>query len=201
MYFETVDRATVKPSFSSSPWMRGAPQSRFSSHMRRMRSRSSRSTLGRPPELRDFQRHQARKPESPRDATQSQSRGAQSRRHLQSSGKADTARQTKPGRYRTIAPASELSVAGYSVGGEGRRSQPSDARAIGSNSGYIPTEDLRAPPSTPAMVRFCFSLRSSADKVFGRDNHPTFASSSSRRRSPRLSSLSSCCRRSRSRCR
>src|SRR6478752_3074355 len=54
MYFETVDCATVKPSLSSSPWIRGAPHSGFSSHMRRTRSRNSGSILGRPPGFRDF---------------------------------------------------------------------------------------------------------------------------------------------------
>ena len=63
MYFETVDCATVKPSLSSSPWIRGAPHSGFSSHMRRTRSRNSGSILGRPPGFQeDFQRHHARKP-------------------------------------------------------------------------------------------------------------------------------------------
>ena len=42
--------------------MRGAPQSGFSSHILRIKSRSSWSTFGRPPRLRDFQRHQARNP-------------------------------------------------------------------------------------------------------------------------------------------
>jgi hypothetical protein len=38
MYFETVDSATSNPSFSSSPWIRGAPHNGFSLLIRRMRS-------------------------------------------------------------------------------------------------------------------------------------------------------------------
>ena len=48
MYLETVDWATSNPSISSSPWIRGAPQSGFSLLIRRMRSRSSTINL-RPP--------------------------------------------------------------------------------------------------------------------------------------------------------
>src|SRR5476649_2463175 len=43
MYFETVDWATSKPSFRSSPWICGAPQSGFSKLILRIRSRTSRS--------------------------------------------------------------------------------------------------------------------------------------------------------------
>ena len=43
MYFETVDWAISKPSFRSSPWICGAPQSGFSNHLR-IRSRTSLST-------------------------------------------------------------------------------------------------------------------------------------------------------------
>ena len=63
MYLETVDWATTNPSISNSPWIRGAPQSGFSLLIRPMRSRSSRSTFGRPALLRDFQRQNALKPE------------------------------------------------------------------------------------------------------------------------------------------
>ena len=56
MYLETVEWATSNPSISNSPWIRGAPQSGFSLLIRRMRSRSSRSTFGRPALFRDFQR-------------------------------------------------------------------------------------------------------------------------------------------------
>jgi cytochrome c2 len=37
IYFETVDSATSSPSFSSSPWIRGAPHNGFSLLIRRMR--------------------------------------------------------------------------------------------------------------------------------------------------------------------
>ena len=63
MYLETVDWATSNPSISNSPWIQGAPQSGFSLLIRRMRSRSSRSTFGRPALFRDFQRQNALKPE------------------------------------------------------------------------------------------------------------------------------------------
>src|SRR6266849_4265828 len=56
MYFETVDSATSNPSFSSSPWIRGAPHNGFSLLIRRMRSRSSWSILGLPGRPWDFQR-------------------------------------------------------------------------------------------------------------------------------------------------
>ena len=62
MYFETVDWATSKPSFRSSPWMCGAPQSGFSKLILRIRSRSSLSICGRPPRGRDFHRQNALKP-------------------------------------------------------------------------------------------------------------------------------------------
>jgi hypothetical protein len=48
MYLETVDSAISKPSFRSSPWMRGAPHNGFSLLIRWMRSRSSRLTGGLP---------------------------------------------------------------------------------------------------------------------------------------------------------
>ena len=44
MYLETVDSAISNPSFSSSPWMRGAPHKGFSLLIRWMSSRSSRRT-------------------------------------------------------------------------------------------------------------------------------------------------------------
>ena len=47
---------------SSSPWMRGAPQSRFATLMSRIRRRISSGILGRPPRERDFQRQYSRKP-------------------------------------------------------------------------------------------------------------------------------------------
>jgi hypothetical protein len=56
MYLATLDCATSNPSLSSSPWMRGAPQSGFSMLIRRINTRSSLSICGRRPEHRDFQR-------------------------------------------------------------------------------------------------------------------------------------------------
>jgi hypothetical protein len=56
MYLATLDCATSSPSLSSSPWMRGAPQSGFSMLIRRINTRSSVSIGGRPPSGRDFQR-------------------------------------------------------------------------------------------------------------------------------------------------
>jgi hypothetical protein len=56
MYLATLDCATSNPSLSSSPWMRGAPQSGFSTLIRRINTRSSVSICGRPPSGRDFQR-------------------------------------------------------------------------------------------------------------------------------------------------
>ena len=44
------------PSLSSSPWMRGAPQSGFSTLIRRINTRSSLSIGGRPPSGRHLQR-------------------------------------------------------------------------------------------------------------------------------------------------
>jgi hypothetical protein len=49
MYLATVDCATSIPSFSSSPWMRGAHQSRFARLISRIRRRISAGILGRPP--------------------------------------------------------------------------------------------------------------------------------------------------------
>src|SRR4030081_176943 len=56
MYLATLDCAASNPSLSSSPWMRGAPQSGFSTLIRRINTRSSVSICGRPPCGRDFQR-------------------------------------------------------------------------------------------------------------------------------------------------
>ena len=58
----TVDWATSKPSFRSSPWICGAPQSGFSKLILRIRSRRSLSICGRPPRGRDFHRQNALKP-------------------------------------------------------------------------------------------------------------------------------------------
>jgi hypothetical protein len=54
MYLATLDCATSNPSLSSTPWMRGAPQSGFSTLIRRINTRSSVSICGRPPRGRDF---------------------------------------------------------------------------------------------------------------------------------------------------
>src|SRR6266852_8853351 len=62
MYVATVDCATLNPSLSSSPWMRGAPQSKFSILICRISVRSSKSICGRPPRERDFHRQWRRKP-------------------------------------------------------------------------------------------------------------------------------------------
>src|SRR3979490_285399 len=48
MYLAMLDCATSNPSLSSSPWMRGAPQSGFSTLIRRINTRSSGSICGRP---------------------------------------------------------------------------------------------------------------------------------------------------------
>src|ERR1700731_3901343 len=47
-YLPTVAWLTSMPSLSSSPWMRGAPQSGFAWLIWRIRSRTSRLILGRP---------------------------------------------------------------------------------------------------------------------------------------------------------
>jgi len=49
MYFATDDSATSNPSLSSSPWMRGAPQSGFSMLIFLINARRSDSICGRPP--------------------------------------------------------------------------------------------------------------------------------------------------------
>ena len=56
MCLATLDCVTSNPSLSSSPWMRGAPQSGFSTLIRRIKPRNSASICGRPPCGRDFQR-------------------------------------------------------------------------------------------------------------------------------------------------
>src|SRR6266480_1752069 len=49
MYFATVVCPTSMPSLSSSPWIRGAPQSGFATLMSRMSWRMSAGVFGRPP--------------------------------------------------------------------------------------------------------------------------------------------------------
>ena len=48
MYLETVASETSMPSFSSSPWIFGAPHCGFAELISRMRSRTSRAIRGRP---------------------------------------------------------------------------------------------------------------------------------------------------------
>jgi hypothetical protein len=62
MYLATVDWATSIPSLSSSPWMRGAPQSRLARLISRISRRISTGTFGRPPRELDLQRQYSRKP-------------------------------------------------------------------------------------------------------------------------------------------
>src|SRR2546427_7923182 len=54
MYFETLACETVRPSFNSSPWILGAPQRGLARLIRRIRSRSSVPSLGRPRRCRLF---------------------------------------------------------------------------------------------------------------------------------------------------
>jgi hypothetical protein len=56
MYFATVVCPTSMPSLSSSPWIRGAPQSGFAILISRMSWRTSTGVLRRPPRGRDRQR-------------------------------------------------------------------------------------------------------------------------------------------------
>ncbi len=61
-YLATVRSELSKPSFCSSPWILGGPQSEFSAARRRMRVRNSGLTFGRPPCGRDRQLQCRRKP-------------------------------------------------------------------------------------------------------------------------------------------
>ncbi|MGO9060842.1 MAG: integrase core domain-containing protein, partial [Candidatus Binataceae bacterium] len=54
---DTVVWETVKPSFMSSPWIRGAPHRKFSRAIRAIRWRTSLETLGRPPRQRPRDRY------------------------------------------------------------------------------------------------------------------------------------------------
>jgi hypothetical protein len=56
VYLATVDCATLKPSLSSSPWMRGAPHSGFARLISPTRARNSAKTFDLPTRLRDRQR-------------------------------------------------------------------------------------------------------------------------------------------------
>src|SRR6059036_184414 len=62
MYFETVACETVRPSFNSSPWILGAPQSGFARLICRIRSRSSLPIAGRPHLRRLFHAQYSLKP-------------------------------------------------------------------------------------------------------------------------------------------
>jgi len=57
IYRDTVACETVMPSFSSSPWMRGAPQRKFARAISRISWRVSRAILGRPPRQRPRDRY------------------------------------------------------------------------------------------------------------------------------------------------
>jgi hypothetical protein len=50
-YFATVVWETVSPSFSNSPWIRGAPQSGLAACICRISARMSMATAGRPARL------------------------------------------------------------------------------------------------------------------------------------------------------
>jgi hypothetical protein len=56
MYFDTVDCATLMPSFKSSPWIRSAPQNGFTRLISRIGLRTSASIFGRPGVPRGFHR-------------------------------------------------------------------------------------------------------------------------------------------------
>ena len=60
-YRETVRSEIAMPSFSNSPWIRGAPQRQFSAAMRRIRSRQGESMRGLPGR-RERRRHHRRTP-------------------------------------------------------------------------------------------------------------------------------------------
>jgi len=57
IYRDTVACETVIPSFSSSPWMRGAPQRKFARAISRISWRVSRAIRGRPPRQRPRDRY------------------------------------------------------------------------------------------------------------------------------------------------
>src|SRR5258707_9836960 len=62
MYFATLVWPISMPSLSSSPWMRGAPQSGLARLMSRINLRISSGILGLPPRRLDFQRQNSRNP-------------------------------------------------------------------------------------------------------------------------------------------
>jgi len=55
MYRDTVACETSNPSFSSSPWIRGAPHKKFSLLIRTISARTSLLILGRPPRQRPYE--------------------------------------------------------------------------------------------------------------------------------------------------
>ena len=61
-YRDTVRSETVMPSFSNSPWIRGAPQRKFSVAMRRMRARRCESIRGLPGRRRERRLQYPRNP-------------------------------------------------------------------------------------------------------------------------------------------
>ncbi len=68
-YRDTVRSETTIPSFSNSPWIRGAPQRWFSVAIRRMRARRSASMRGLPGRRRDPRRQHPRSPSRCQRAT------------------------------------------------------------------------------------------------------------------------------------
>src|SRR6476646_4048807 len=62
MYLATLVCPIAMPSFSSSPWIRGAPHRGLAMLISRISLRISNGTGGRPPRGRDFQRQYKRKP-------------------------------------------------------------------------------------------------------------------------------------------
>jgi hypothetical protein len=62
MYFATVAWETCIPSFRSSPWIRGAPQSGLSCAILRISARASADTAGRPVRRRLFRVQYSRIP-------------------------------------------------------------------------------------------------------------------------------------------
>jgi len=61
-YLRTVETETAKPSLASSSRMQGLPHVGLARHIWRINSMSLRSTDGRPPGRRDFQRQNIRNP-------------------------------------------------------------------------------------------------------------------------------------------
>jgi hypothetical protein len=102
-YRDTVRSETVMPSFTNSPWIRGAPQRRFSVAMRRMRARTSATMRGLPGRRRGRRRQHPRNPSRCQRATvagwtrtrASCQRGHQRRKHSQSKRPAERKRRSE----------------------------------------------------------------------------------------------------------